>query len=87
MHGLVASVEVKVGDRVQAGSLLMRIEAMKIQHRIEAPRAGLLRELSVQRGQQVSAGQVLATIGEESQAASAVSISQMVDAGPPPFPG
>jgi geranyl-CoA carboxylase alpha subunit len=87
MHGLVASVEVKVGDRVQAGSLLMRIEAMKIQHRIEAPRAGLLRELSVQRGQQVSAGQVLATIGEESQAASAASISQMVDAGPPPFPG
>jgi len=86
MHGLVASVEVKVGDRVETGSLLMRIEAMKIQHRIEAPCAGLLRELSVQRGQQVSAGQILATIGEESQAASAPPASPSADAGPQTLP-
>jgi len=82
MHGLVASVEAKVGDRVEAGSLLMRIEAMKIQHRIEAPRAGVLEELSVQPGQQVSAGQVLATIGPQAQPAFATAVSPLADTGP-----
>lgn len=69
MHGRVGSIEASVGTPVEKGALLMRLEAMKIQHRVEAPCAGVLRVLSVEQGQQVSAGQSLAIIEADAQTA------------------
>ena len=74
MHGLVASVEAAVGAQVCAGSLLLRIEAMKIQHRIEAPHDGVVTSITVQAGQQVSAGQVLAVINPQAPTPSTPSV-------------
>lgn len=50
---------VKVGDRVQAGSVLCIIEAMKLMNEIEAEVAGVVREILVKNEEPVEYGQAL----------------------------
>ena len=45
MPGTVLAVAVAAGDTVVAGQLLMIVEAMKMEHRITAPHAGMVREI------------------------------------------
>lgn len=61
MPGTVIGVHAESGATVEAGQALLVLEAMKMQHTISAPAAGVL-EVSVQVGQQVSAGDVLAVV-------------------------
>ena len=65
MPGAVARVVAQVGDRVERGQPLLWLEAMKMQHQIDAPAAGIVTELPVQQGQQVDVGTVLAVIDTE----------------------
>ncbi|KWX02582.1 acetyl-CoA carboxylase subunit alpha [Carbonactinospora thermoautotrophica] len=60
--GAVIRVDVAEGDRVAAGQTLLVLEAMKMQHPIAAPEAGVVRALRVTAGQQVEAGAVLAVV-------------------------
>jgi propionyl-CoA carboxylase alpha chain len=62
MPGVVARVEVAVGDRVTRGQALLWLEAMKMQHRVDAPAAGIVAELAVNAGAQVDVGTVLAVV-------------------------
>jgi geranyl-CoA carboxylase alpha subunit len=62
MHGLVVKLEASVGQTVKRGQLLLAIEAMKMEHRIEAPIDGVVAELGATQGQQVSPGRLLARI-------------------------
>jgi propionyl-CoA carboxylase alpha chain len=62
MPGAVVGVAVAVGEIVQAGSLLVTVEAMKMEHRITAPLPGEVTEVRVIPGQQVLAGEVLVVV-------------------------
>jgi propionyl-CoA carboxylase alpha chain len=62
MPGTVTRLGAAVGDSVQAGQPLVWLEAMKMQHVIAAPAAGVLAELPVAEGQQVEVGTVLAVV-------------------------
>ncbi len=62
MHGRVVRVEVAPGQSVQAGQTLLVMEAMKMEHRLLAPIAGLVKSLHAQAGEQVAARRVLAEI-------------------------
>ncbi|RNL57591.1 biotin carboxylase N-terminal domain-containing protein [Arthrobacter oryzae] len=63
MPGTVVSVAVGSGDQVQAGQVLLSVEAMKMEHQLLAPLAGTVHlTLSLSPGDLVAAGQVLATI-------------------------
>ena len=64
MPGAVARVAAAVGDRVERGQPLLWLEAMKMQHQIDAPTNGVVTELPVQAGQQVDVGAVLAVVEE-----------------------
>jgi acyl-CoA carboxylase subunit alpha len=64
MPGTVIRVDVAEGAGVQAGQPLLVLEAMKMEHEIVAPTAGLLTALPVTVGQQVDAGALLAAIDE-----------------------
>jgi propionyl-CoA carboxylase alpha chain len=64
MPGAVARVAAAVGDRVERGQPLLWLEAMKMQHQIDAPTNGVVTELPVQAGQQVDVGAVLAVVAE-----------------------
>ena len=62
MPGNVTRVAAAPGDRVAAGQPVLVIEAMKMEHTITAPAAGVLAELKVGPGQQVNGGDVLAIV-------------------------
>mgnify|MGYP002635123682 CR=1 FL=1 len=53
---------VHVGDTVAAGQPLMLIEAMKTFNEVKAPRAGRLASITIESGQPVEFGEVLAVI-------------------------
>jgi 3-methylcrotonyl-CoA carboxylase alpha subunit len=56
MHGRVLQVLVGVGDRVAAAESLAVIEAMKMEHTLRAPFAGLVTAVEVAAGAQVVEG-------------------------------
>ncbi|GAS94286.1 acetyl-/propionyl-coenzyme A carboxylase subunit alpha [Mycolicibacterium canariasense] len=64
MPGSVVRVGAAVGDTVTAGQPLIWLEAMKMEHTITSPQAGVLAELHVAAGQQVDVGAVLARVEE-----------------------
>jgi pyruvate carboxylase len=62
MPGLVVSLAVRPGERVEKGDLILNLEAMKMQTAVIAERAGTVRELTVAVGHQVDAKDLLAII-------------------------
>jgi biotin carboxyl carrier protein len=59
MHGRVTQVLVAAGANVQAGALLIVMEAMKMEHQIHAPFAGTVSALHARVDDQVAARQLL----------------------------
>jgi 3-methylcrotonyl-CoA carboxylase alpha subunit len=55
----VIQVLVSEGQAVQTGDVLVIIEAMKMEHRIEAPARGTITEIFFAEGQMVQADEVL----------------------------
>ncbi len=62
MPGAVVRVAAETGQVVEAGQPILWLEAMKMQHQINAPAAGVVADLLVQVGQQVEIGAVLALL-------------------------
>jgi propionyl-CoA carboxylase alpha chain len=60
--GVVVAVAHAPGATVRAGGALIVLEAMKMEHRITCSEAGIVKELRVEVGQQVDAGQVMLVI-------------------------
>ncbi|HET8879444.1 MAG TPA: biotin/lipoyl-containing protein, partial [Arthrobacter sp.] len=61
MPGTVVSVSVSNGDIVEAGQVLLSVEAMKMEHQLVAPLDGTV-HISAATGDLVKADQVLATV-------------------------
>ena len=62
MPGTIVSVNVKAGDKVTKGQVLMILEAMKMENEIMAGADGTVTAVSVSAGQTVDAGTALCTI-------------------------
>lgn len=54
MTGTVEKVFVKAGDKVQTGDPLMVMMAMKMEHTIRAPKAGVIKKVNFQEGAQAN---------------------------------
>jgi propionyl-CoA carboxylase alpha chain len=65
MPGRVTRVEVETGDEVEAGEVLLVMEAMKMEHSLRAPHSGTITEVDCTPGDQVEAGAVLVVVEEE----------------------
>ena len=65
MNAKVISVRCAPGDAVNKGDTLLILEAMKLEHQINAPFPGVIAELYVAEGDQVSPQQQLAEIQRE----------------------
>ncbi len=62
MPGRITSVAVAAGEEVVAGTLLVTVEAMKMEHRITAAVDGQVSSVEVAVGDQVDAGAILAVV-------------------------
>jgi biotin carboxyl carrier protein len=62
MPGRVVRVLVSPGDAVQARQGVVVVEAMKMENELRAPKAGIVREVSVVAGTSVEAGRVLVVV-------------------------
>jgi len=62
MPGVVQDIKVSKGDHVEAGSILLILEAMKMENEIYAPVVGVVEEIYVEVGQQVGKGERLVGI-------------------------
>ena len=62
MPGTIVRVDVKAGDTVKKGDVLVVLEAMKMENDICAPADGKVVAVSVEKGQSVVADEVLVTI-------------------------
>jgi 3-methylcrotonyl-CoA carboxylase alpha subunit len=56
MSGAIVAVMVKAGDAVAAGAPLVVLEAMKMEHTIRAPAAGIVRRVNCAVGERVAEG-------------------------------
>ena len=59
MNGSIVRVLVEAGQQVEAGTALVVLEAMKMEHSIRAPHAGIVKALYCGEGEMVSEGAVL----------------------------
>ncbi|MBQ73578.1 MAG: hypothetical protein CMQ20_00980 [Gammaproteobacteria bacterium] len=64
MPGNVQAINVKAGDSVEKGQLLLVLEAMKMEHQITAPRDGTIADILVVVGDQVANGEALVVMEE-----------------------
>ncbi len=64
MPGTVLDVMVTVGQRVREGQPLMTMEAMKMEHRIVAPKAGEVISIYFNQGDRVDMGSILVELGD-----------------------
>ncbi|WP_425060600.1 Glutaconyl-CoA decarboxylase subunit gamma [Sporomusa carbonis] len=63
MPGKILAVNVKAGDSVKRGDVLLILEAMKMQNEIMAPADGKVSEIRVSAGQTVATGDVMVILG------------------------
>jgi propionyl-CoA carboxylase alpha chain len=64
MPGSITRLAVAVGDEVDAGQVLVALEAMKMEHQVRAPAAGRVVEVHVRVGDQVEGGHPLLVLEE-----------------------
>lgn len=60
--GVVFQITSKPGDSVVAGDPVIVLESMKMEIPVEAPRAGVVREIKVAEGQTVQEGDTVAVL-------------------------
>lgn len=62
MPGTIQNVQVKEGDTVQRGDLLLILEAMKMENEIMAPADGVVKKVFAVAGEVVNTGDILVEI-------------------------
>lgn len=65
MPGKIVKINVKVGDKVQAGQTVLILEAMKMENEIKAGVSGTVKSVNVVPGQALESGVLLVEIDEE----------------------
>ncbi|MGV6844900.1 MAG: biotin/lipoyl-containing protein [Lutibacter sp.] len=57
--GVILSIDVKIGDQINAGDRLLVLEAMKMENNITAEKSGKISAIHVTKGQQVLQDELL----------------------------
>ena len=63
LPGTITDIRVQIGQQVNAGDIVLVLEAMKMQNNIEAETTGKVTSILVKQGDSVMEGTVLLTIG------------------------
>jgi acetyl/propionyl-CoA carboxylase alpha subunit/acetyl-CoA carboxylase carboxyltransferase component len=79
LQGTVVSVDVEVGQEVVAGTPLLVLEAMKMEHVVETPVSGVVTAIAAAPGDTIYEGHPLVAIEESDVATTADSRDERVD--------
>jgi pyruvate carboxylase subunit B len=63
MPGMIIRYEVKEGDAVKEGDVVLVLEAMKMENSITSPVTGSVKKINFKDGESVQKGDVLLVIG------------------------
>jgi acetyl-CoA carboxylase biotin carboxyl carrier protein len=61
--GTVWKIEVKEGEEVSEGQVLVILESMKMEMPVEAPETGVVTKIAIAEGQAVNEGDTLIVLG------------------------
>ncbi len=64
MQGTIVKIVAANGQRVEAGDVVVVLEAMKMEQPLTAPKEGTVSDLTVEVGQTVSAGHVICRLAD-----------------------
>jgi biotin carboxyl carrier protein len=67
MPGLITACPVEEGQPVEAGAVLLILEAMKMEHTLRAPFPGIVTQLAITSGQQVVEGTTLLVLERQEE--------------------
>jgi propionyl-CoA carboxylase alpha chain len=81
LPGIVARVDARPGQQVAEGAVLVVIEAMKLEHRVTAPRAARVAEVLVRPAQEIAAGAVLVVLEGSGEPGTGAPENQAVEEG------
>ena len=59
MPGIISSINVKVGQEIKQGDLLLTIEAMKMENVIYSERSGIIKSINFKLGDIMSDGDTI----------------------------
>jgi biotin carboxyl carrier protein len=59
MPGLVLDIQVKPGDTVKTGDVLLILEAMKMENVLKSPTDGVIKKIAVEKGKAVEKNEIL----------------------------
>lgn len=62
IQGTVVTLKAKVGDQIKKGTPLIVVEAMKLENDVVSPFDGVVSEILVKKGDNVTAKQVIAVV-------------------------
>jgi pyruvate carboxylase len=62
MPGMILSIEVKVGDKIEKGNLLAVIESMKMKRMFHSPHSGVVKEIMVGEGETIDVEDILMVV-------------------------
>ena len=65
MPGSILDVLVQVGDQVPAGATVVKLEAMKMENDLQSAVSGVVKEVLVNKGDNVSVGDVLVVVSPD----------------------
>ncbi len=71
MNGRLVAIAVEDGETVEAGQRLAVVEAMKMEHALVAPYAGVVRDLTAAVGEQVEMGETIMWVDKGKREAQA----------------
>ena len=54
MHGIIKINNLKIKSKVKKGDVLLKLEAMKMEYSLIAPRDGIIKEIFCKNGEQVT---------------------------------
>lgn len=63
ISGKVLDVKVKVGETIKKHQVVAIIEAMKLENEVPATTAGVVKEIKISKGSDVTSGEVLIVLG------------------------
>jgi biotin carboxyl carrier protein len=64
MPGVIVRLPVALSDQVAMGDVIAVLEAMKTEHAVTAPHAGIVTEMCVVEGPHIDTGTVIAVVTE-----------------------